>query len=449
MKKPTKATCAFLLLFIGLNLSIYAASNAEFNPIQFVRDSLPNGLQIIYNVDRSAPVIATVMHYRVGSRDEIPEKTGYAHFFEHLMFEATRDIPRATIDKYIQEAGGVLNAHTSWDETVFYFKVPANQIKLPLWIESERMRTLKVDSIGVATQKGVVLEELKMRTLNQPYGTLLQKMCENLFPGTSYGWATIGFEKDIEKAKIEDFKDFYDKYYQPNNACLVISGDINIDSVKNYVRHYFGIYPRGEEVDRLSFKNNLLEKGYDEVIKDPKAQVPAVFIGLRGPKLEDPDYYPIALFTDILASGESSRLYQRLVDKDRISVEVSAIPLTLQYGGAIILVGVGYPGKDIKDVEKTLFDEIKNVIDGGITDEELSKVKNIKEAEFIGDKKNVLPKAESIAKYFSYFGDPSLINTQIDKFLKVTKEDIIKAAKKYFETDKKVILTYIPETSEK
>ena len=449
MKRPAKAISAFLFLFFGLNLSIYAASDAEFNPIKFVRDSLPNGLQIIYNVDRSAPVVATVMHYRVGSRDEVPGKTGYAHFFEHLMFEATRDIPRATIDKYIQEAGGVLNAHTSWDETVFYFKVPANQIKLPLWIESERMRTLKVDSIGVATQKGVVLEELKMRTLNQPYGTLLQKMCENLFPGTSYGWATIGFEKDIEKAKIEDFKEFYDKYYQPNNACLVISGDINIDSVKKYVRHYFGVYPRGKDVDRLSFKNNLLEKGYDEVIKDPKAQVPAVFIGLRGPKLEDPEYYPISLFTDILASGESSRLYQRLVDKDRIAVEVSAIPLTLQYGGAIILVGVGYPGKDIKDVEKTLFDEIKNVIDDGITDEELSKVKNIKEAEFIGDKKNVLPKAESIAKYFSYYGDPSLINTQIEKFLKVTKDDIIKAAKKYFETDKKVILTYIPETSEK
>ncbi len=449
MKRPTKAICAFLLMFLGLNLSITKASDAEFNQIKFVRDSLPNGLQIIYNVDKSAPVVATVMHYRVGSRDEVPGKTGYAHFFEHLMFEATRNIPRATIDKYIQEAGGVLNAHTSWDETVFYFKVPANQIKLPLWIESQRMRTLKVDSIGVATQKGVVIEELKMRTLNQPYGTLLQKMCENLFPGSSYGWATIGFIQDIEKAKIEDFKEFYDKYYQPNNACLVISGDINIDSVKKYVRHYFGVYQRGSEVDRSGFKINPLQKGYSEEVKDPKAQIPAVFIGLRGPKLNDPDYYPIALFTDILASGESSRLYQKLVDKDRIAVQASAIPLTLQYGGAIILVGVGYPGKDIKDVETALLNEVKNVIDDGITDEELTKAKNIKEAEFIGDKKNVLPKAESLAKYFSYYGDPSLINSQIDRFLKVTKDDIIKAAKKYFETDKKVILEYVPESSNK
>ena len=432
-----------------LFLTIYNSSAGEFNPIKFVRDSLPNGLQIIYSVDKTAPVIATIMHYRVGSRDEVPGKTGYAHFFEHLMFEATRDIPRATIDKMVQEAGGTLNAHTSWDETVYFFKLPANQLKLPLWIESQRMRLLKVDSVGVATQKGVVREELKMRTLNQPYGSLIQKLSENMFPGSTYGWATVGFDTDLEKATIDDFKNFYDRFYQPNNACLVIAGDFNIDTAKKYVRDYFASYQKGKEAEHKGYQTKPLEKDYSEVIKDSKAQVPAVFIGFRGPMLNESDYYPMSLFMDILASGESSRLNQRLVEKDRVAVNAAGFQLSLQYTGALVLIGIGFPDKDIKDVEETLLDEVDDVISDGITDEEFQKAKNIKEAQFVGDKKNVLPKAESLAQYFSYYGNPSLINSQIDNYLSVTKEQVINVAKKYFSSAKKVVLTYIPDSGSK
>ncbi|TAL67319.1 MAG: insulinase family protein [Bacteroidetes bacterium] len=440
---------SILLASVLLFLTVSNSFSANFNPIKFVRDSLPNGLQIIYTVDKTAPVISTILHYRGGSRDEVKGKTGYAHFFEHLMFEATRDIPRATIDKMVQEAGGKLNAHTSWDETVFFFQLPANQLKLPLWIESQRMRMLKIDSVGVATQKGVVREELKMRTLNQPYGTLIQKISENMFPGSTYGWATVGFDEDLEKATIDDFKQFYDKYYQPNNACLVIAGDFNIDTAKKYVRQYFGAYQKAKESEHIGYQTNPLEKDYNETIKDTKAQVPAVFIGFRGPMLAEPDYYPVSLFMDIISSGESSRLNQRLVEKDRIAVNAAGIQLSLQYTGALILIGIGFPDKDIKDVEETLLDEVNEVISDGITDEELQKAKNIKESQFVGDKKNVLPKAESLAQYFSYYGNPSLINSQIDNYLSVTKEQVIKAAKKYFSSAKKVVLTYIPDNGTK
>jgi len=207
-------------------------ARCKFNPIKYEVDSLENGLKVIYSVDKTAPIVATVVHYKVGSRDEDPQHTGYAHFFEHLMFEATENIPRASIDKYVQEAGGTLNAHTSYDETVYYFKLPSNYLNLALWIESQRMRKLKVDSVGVNTQKGVVIEELRMRYENQPYGTMLMKMSERLFGGTSYGWATIGYIEHLEKATIDDFKGFYDNFYKPNNAILVIVGDIDIPEAK-------------------------------------------------------------------------------------------------------------------------------------------------------------------------------------------------------------------------
>jgi zinc protease len=447
LKKHYKLMPLLIIAIFGMTLlmGMKPADKAAFNPIKFERDSLPNGLQIIYNIDRTAPLVATVIQYEVGSRNEIMGKTGYAHFFEHLMFEATDNIPRATIDKYINEAGGELNAHTSFDETVFFFKVSSNEIRLPLWMESQRMRKLHVDSIGVETQRGVVTEELKMRTENQPYGTVLMKLCENLFPGSGYAWSVIGYAKDIEKATIQDFKEFYNKYYVPNNAVLVISGDINIEETKKYVRDYFGIYPAGKPIKKEDFKLKPIEKEYRETVVDTKAQLPALFVGFRGPKLGEPDYYPLSLLTKVLAEGESSRMYQRLVDKDQIAVQTAVEPFTLQYSGAILLIGVPAPGKKIADVEKTMYEEIEKVIKNGISDEEFQKVKNITEAQFVSDKMNVLSKASSLAQYYCYYGDPNLINTEIDKYSKVTKEDIMRVAKKYFGTDKRVVLTYVPE----
>ena len=432
---------AFILLLIINSLTAFS----QFKPISFVRDSLPNGLQIIYCIDKSAPVVATVMQYKVGSRDEVQSQTGYAHFFEHLMFEATDDIPRATIDKYILEAGGSLNASTSFDQTVYHFRIPSNEIKLALWIESQRMRKLHVDTAGVETQRGVVLEEMKLRVLNQPYGTWTNKMFENLFKGSNYEWTPIGSAEDIKKAKIEDFKKFYDYYYQPNNATLAIVGDFDINQVKGYVRDYFGIYQKGTEINRHIFVDIPLAQSYKEKITDEKATLPAVYIGFRGPKLGEPDFYAVSLMTEILASGESSRLYQRLVDKEQISMRASLSPYSLQNSGVIILNSNAKPGKNIQKVEDIMLDEVKKLIDEGVTKEEFEKAKNITEADFVQGKKNVLEKANTLARYYSYFGDASLINTEIDSYIKVKFEDIQKVAKKYLDTDKKVILQYIPK----
>lgn len=440
----SKSLCFTIVLILGMTITYPFDASAKFNPIKFERDSLENGLQIIYSVDRTAPIVATVLHYKVGSRDEDPTHTGYAHFFEHLMFEATDNIPRASIDKYVQEAGGTLNAHTSYDETVYYFKLPSNYLNLALWIESQRMRKLKVDSVGVNTQKGVVIEELRMRYENQPYGNMLMKMSEQLFKSSSYGWATIGYIEHLEKATIDDFKGFYDNFYKPNNAVLVIVGDIDISETKKLVRQYFGNYPPSDLPKRNLFELKPLNQSYEEIIHDQKAQLPAIFLGFRGPKIGDKDYYAASLLSDILASGESSRLYQRIVDKEQAAVNADLFALPLEYSGALIFYAVSNPDKSLKKVRELIFDEIEKIAKLGVTDEELQKAKNITETQFISEKKRVLDKAETLARYLAYFGDPSLINTELEKFLSVTKDDIKRVAQKYLLDANNVTLFYYP-----
>ncbi|MFN3781540.1 MAG: M16 family metallopeptidase, partial [Candidatus Kapaibacteriota bacterium] len=337
-------------------------------------------------------------------------------------------------------------AHTSYDETVYYFKLPSNYLNLALWIESQRMRKLKVDSVGVNTQKGVVIEELRMRYDNQPYGTMLMKMSERLFKGSSYGWATIGYIEHLEKASIDDFKDFYDNFYKPNNAILVIVGDIDIAETKKLVRSYFGIYPPSEIPIRNPFAISPLDSNVEEVIKDSKAQLPAVFIGFRGPKIGEDDYYAMNILSDILASGESSRLYQRLVDKEQVALAASMFPLSLEYSGGIIFYAVAHPNKSLKKTKDIIFDEIKKIAQDGVSEEELKKAKNITESQFISGKKNVLEKAETLAKYQAYFNNPSLINTELEKYLAVSVEDIKRVAQKFLSNANHVVLYYHPNS---
>lgn len=418
---------------------------AQMNAIKFEEYDMPNGLHVILHQDKSAPVVATVLHYRVGSRDENPQRTGFAHFFEHLMFEATDDIPRATIDKHIEGAGGQLNAYTSFDETVYHFEVPANEIKLALWIESERMRKLHVESAGVETQRGVVKEERKNRNDNTPYGTSFEKLFKNLFGGGSYSWTPIGSAQHIDVATIAEFKEFYNKFYEPNNATLVIAGDFDSKMAREYVDAYFGIYPKGKDIKREDFKLPELTSEYRETIEDTKAQLPAVYIGYRGPKKGDPDAYAMEMLNDILSTGQSSRIYQRLVDKDQVAVQAGSFLQDLQYAGMLAAYGIVAPGKTPGSVEKAIYEEIERVQKEGVTDEEFQKARNTQEDRFIFGKKNALEKAEALAKYYTYFGKTNEINTEIQRYNKVTKADLQRVAKQYFSAEKRVVLTYVPK----
>lgn len=445
MIKSKKIIITLLLPFFVLMPGMKAHAESGYKPVVFEMEKLDNGLQVIYSIDKSAPVVATVVHYNVGSKDENPQRTGFAHFFEHLMFEGTNDIPRSTIDKYVEEAGGWLNAHTSFDETVYKFRVPSNEIKLALWIEAQRMRGLLVDTMGVETQRGVVKEERKMRNDNTAYGTMNENMFKRLFHGSSYEWNPIGSEEHINKATIQEFKNFYNNFYEPNNAVLAIVGDFNIDDVKKYVRDYFGQLKKAGEPNREPFVMPALTKSFNDTVYDNKAQLPAVFVGYRGPKMGESDDYILTLFTQIISNGESSRLYKNLVDKG-LAIQARGGASTLQSAGLIMFNLVPAMGKQPGDILEKMTAEIEKIAKDGVTDEELTKAKNIVEDEIISSNKNTLDKAQSLARCQIYFKDPGFFNKELELCNKVTKEDIKTAAAKYFTNTNRVVLYYLPKS---
>lgn len=419
---------------------------SQMNPIAFEEYDLPNGLHVILSVDKSAPVVATVVYYRTGCRDEDPKRTGFAHFFEHLMFEGTKDIPRGSISKYGESIGGRLNAFTSVDETVYHFEVPANEVRLPLWIEAQRMRGLLVDEKGVETQRGVVKEERRVSYENRPYGSWNELTNKFLFTGSSYEWTPIGSAQHIDSAAIDEFRQFYNTYYQPNNATLSVVGDINVADVKKYIQEYFGWMPRGNDIKRRDFYLPPMESSHREVIEDPKAQLPALYMSMRGPKIGHPDAYAMNMLMDLLGAGESSRFYQRLVDKEQAAVQTASFLWDLEYTGRVSFIGIAAPGKTTGDVERLMDEEITRLQKEGVTDDEFKKVQNIQEARFLYGKKDVLEKAQGLAKYYTYFRKTNLINDELEKFMKVTKDDLQRVARQYLTPDKAVILSYNPKS---
>jgi len=443
--KYSKIPMLSLTIMFALGI-LTGQTHAQINPINFEEFTMKNGLHVILHKDVSAPNVAVLVQYRVGARDEDPKRTGFAHFFEHLMFEATDYYKRASLDKLIQGAGGELNAYTSFDETVYHFEVPSNEVRLPLWIEASRMRTLHVDSIGVETQRGVVKEERKNRYDNSPYGDWFERTSSKLFNNGMYSWTPIGSAQHIDNASIQEFKEFYNNFYQPNNATLVVSGDIDVKQVKGFVNEYFGKLPKGPQPKRSDVALKPMSPGVTrETIDDPKAQLPAVFMGYRGPKIGEKDAYAMSMLMDIMRSGESSRLYQRLVDKDQIAVQASGGAQNLQASGMMYGIGIVAPGKTPDEVIKAIDEEIEKVKTDGVTDEEFLKAKNIAEVRFIEGKKNVLEKARSLARYHTYFGKASMINTEIKDFMSIKKEDLKRVANQYFTQDSRVILQYMPK----
>jgi zinc protease len=441
----TMALLVRIIVFVASSATLFAQANS----IKFTEYTLPNGLHVIMHQDKSAPIVATVVHYRVGSRDEDPQRTGFAHFFEHLMFEGTTNIERKNTGRYIETAGGNLNAYTALDQTVYTTQLPANQLQLSLFIEYQRMRGLIIDSVGVQTQRGVVKEERKVRYDNQAYGSFLEKSLTNLFKGGSYSWPGIGSAQHIDSAKISEFQAFYNNFYQPNNATLVVCGDFDEKQAKVWIQDYFGALPKGQEPKRQPLTITQLSGEVRERIDDQKAQVPAVFMIYRGPKDGSDDFYAVKLLHSILFDGESARMYQRLVDKDQLAVGVEDVQFAYQHTGLDAFIGLAAPGKSLDSVELVMDDEINKIISGGITDEELVKAKNIKEAQFVFGKKGAMDKAEALAKNYSFFANTNLINTEMSKYIKVTRADIQRAAATYFGGKRRVVLSYYPVQAKK
>ena len=423
------------------------ATTAQTRKIQFEKYTLPNGLTVILHQDRTAPVVAVTTLYHVGSKNEDTGRTGFAHFFEHLLFEGSENIKRGEFDKYVTNAGGALNANTSQDRTFYYELLPSNQLELGLWLESERMMHAKIEEIGVNTQREVVKEEKRQRIDNQPYGTILMEVLKRAYKVHPYRWAPIGSMEHLNAAQLSEFIDFYKTYYVPNNCVLSIAGDIDITKTKQLIQAYFGEIPKGSKpIERPNVTEPALGAEVRDVIED-NIQLPAVIQAYRAPKQGSDEYYAFNVLSTLLSGGESSRMNKILVDDKEMAVAAFAIPFFNEDAGLFInyaLPNMGFTPEALESAMDSIINDLKVT---PVSANEFQKVQNQIESEFVSSNSTMAGIAESLANYQVYFGDADLINTELAKYKKVTREDLMNVAKKYLNKDNRVVLYYVPKGS--
>ena len=409
---------------------------------------MENGLHVILHQDNTTPIVNVSVFYHVGSKNEPKGKTGFAHFFEHLMFEGSENVGRGEFDKILDKAGGTNNASTDFDRTFYYETLPSHQLEVALYLESERMLHPVIDSAGIATQREVVKEEKRQRIDNQPYGTILDETISRVFKGTAYAWSPIGTFDDINAATQQDFQDFFNTFYVPNNAVLSIAGDIDKEDVRAKVEKWFGEIPRGtKEIPRpvvMPQKTGLVTaEVFDNI------QLPAVIHAYQMFEQGSEDYYALEMLTTLLSGGQSSRFQKQIVDDQQIAVLVSSVPLALESAGVFIAYGLVNVGNDPAELSRALDKEIMRVKNEEIGDQEFQKLRNQIENAFVSSNSTMAGIAESLADYHVYYGDANLINNEIERYMAVTKEDLKRVANKYLNPEDRVELTYLPKSAQK
>jgi zinc protease len=421
------------------------AKASATNPIKFSQFDLSNGLHVILHEDHSTPIVAVTVLYHVGSKNEDPKRTGFAHFFEHLMFEGSDNIKRGEYMKTVQNAGGQLNANTSFDRTFYFEVIPSNQLELGLWLESERMLHSKIDSIGVETQRKVVKEELKQRNENTPYGSILNEAFGHAFTVHPYKWTPGGSPEYINKAALQEFIDFYKTFYVPNNATLSVAGDINPTQAKAMIEKYFGSIPKGTKaIPRPTAVEPVKTAEVRDTVLD-NIQLPAVIMAFHTPAQGTSDYYAVNMLATLLSQGNSSRMQKSIVDKQQKALYAGAFPLPSEDPGLTLTFGITNMGVSPTDLENAMTAEFEKTKNELISEEEFQKLRNQVENDFVSGNSKMVGIAENLANYYVYFKDANLINTEIDRYMKVTREDIQKAAQKYLTKENRVVLYYLPK----
>ena len=435
-----------IVLFILLTGSILFG---QVRQIEFTEYDLDNGLHVILHQDDSTPIVAVAIMYHVGSKNEDAKRTGFAHFFEHLMFEGSENIKRGQFDKIMESAGGINNAYTSQDVTYYYEILPSNQLELGLWIESERLLHAKIDSIGVETQRKVVKEEKSQRYENQPYGTFVLEIFKRAYSEHPYQWTPIGQAQYIDQATIVEFRDFYNTFYVPENATLVIAGDIDVDESKELITKYFNDIPNGNKVIP---RPNIVEPPLGVEVRDTvydNIQLPLVAHAYRIPAIGTDDFYAIDMLTTLLAKGQSSRLRKAVVDEQQKGVNVGAFPYSLEEPGLFIVYGISNMGVSGDELENSIQEQLDLTKKEKISDLEFQKLRNQIENDFVSSNSTMEGIAGSLANNHVLLKNTNMINSEIENYLAVTIDDIQNAAKKYLVSDNRVVLYYLPKSEQK
>jgi len=434
MKKSLMALSSLLML----------GGIASAQKVAFEEYKLDNGLHVILHQDKSAPVVITSVMYHVGSKDENPERTGFAHFFEHLLFEGTKNIARGDWFKLVTANGGNNNANTSEDRTYYYEVFPSNNLQLALWMESERLMHPVINKIGVDTQNEVVKEEKRLRVDNQPYGNLITAVKQNMYKVHPYRWAPIGSMEHLDAATLEEFQAFNKKFYIPNNAVLVVAGDFDPAQAKEWIKGYFSPIPKGTPVVKQKFEEAPITQTIKATYQDPNIQIPMMVATYRTPSMKTRDARVLDMISSILSDGKSSRLYKKMVDDKKMALQIGAFNYSQEDYGMYILYGLPMGQNTTESLVKEVDEEIVKLQTELISEKDFQKLQNKFENQYVNGNASVEGIAENLASFYLLYGDVNLINTEIDIYRSITREEIRDIAKKYLNPNQRLILDYVP-----
>ncbi|NUY81525.1 insulinase family protein [Flavobacterium sp. MAH-1] len=429
---------------MALGSALLLSGTVTAQKVAFEEFDLDNGMHVILHNDNSAPVVITSVMYHVGAKDENPDRTGFAHFFEHLLFEGTKNIERGQWMKIVTSNGGTNNANTTDDRTYYFEVFPSNSLELGLWMESERLMHPVINQIGVDTQNEVVKEEKRLRVDNQPYGNLLAEVKKNMFKKHPYRWATIGSMEHLDAAKLEEFQAFNKKFYIPNNSVLVVAGQFDPAQAKTWIKQYFGSIPKGPAITRQTFNEDPINQTIKATYTDPNIQVPMVVAAYRTPSMKTRDARVLDMISTYLTDGKSSKLYKKIVDEKKMALQVGAFSFSQEDYGMYIIYGMPLGQTPTADILKECDDEIVKLQTELISDKDLQKLKNKFENQYVNSNASVEGIAENLASYYLLYGDVNLINTEIDIYRSITREEIRDVAKKYLNSNQRLLLDYVP-----
>ncbi|HEY8468358.1 MAG TPA: pitrilysin family protein [Longimicrobiales bacterium] len=438
------------MIAAGLALGLVAGNAAAQGvpPIEFSEFTLPNGLRVIVHEDHSTPLVAVNVWYDVGAAHEEPGRSGFAHLFEHMLFQETENLEAGEILRLIPAAGGTFNGTTNSDRTNYFEILPANRLNLALWTHRERMAKLRVNAENFAREREVVKEERRRSYENAPYAEAVAVTLDTLLNDwPPYDHPVIGSMADLDAATVDDVRAFYERYYVPNNATMVIAGDVTVGEVRKLVEQYFGDIPRGPEMPPLPTPTPTPRTDGERriTVEDKLATLPLIAMGFNIPPHDHPDTYALQLLSSIFSQGESSRLHQRLVKEERAALQVVSFLNSRQGPGSFLFYALPNQGVGLERLEALIAEEIEKLTRDGVTERELQKAKNQLRADQIMGRQTVFAKTEALQHYRRYHGDPAEVNRDLDRYMAVTADDIRAVARKYLTEANRTVMTVVPQ----
>ncbi len=420
------------------------AERFELSPTPINQFTLANGLRVILSPDDAVPVVSVALYYDVGSRNEKTGRTGFAHLFEHMMFQGSENVPKAAHFQYIFNAGGTMNGTTSTERTNYFETLPASHLPLALWLESDRMRSLKVTQENLDNQRNAVQEEKRLRYDNQPYVNAFLRINELIFQNPANAHSTIGSMEDLDAATIDDVKEFFRIYYAPNNAVLTICGDFDQDEAIALVNKYFEDIPSQPAPPPVDINEPDDVARTQEVFLDQLAPAPAFVLGWKIPPRRTPDFYALSLAADLLFEGDSSRLYQKLVKGDESVVSIQGGIDERRGPSALYIFALPKPGEEVATIRDQIFAEIRALRTSGPSAEEMEKLRNSLCNDVVRGRQSTMYRAQRLAEYALYDNDPTLMDSELAHYLSITPEEIRSSVERFLDIENRVMLDIVP-----